>query len=89
MKHLILLPFILCGCSFTVADVTLPDGTAVHLNDTKSREGIDMSWERMADGSYKIHLTSQKSGTDNAATLAITGLLGQVLSKLSYVPVAP
>lgn len=91
MKHtLAILPLLLTGCAFTVADVTLPDGTTVHVNDTKSREGVDMSWEHMSDGSYKVHLTSQKSGTDNAATQAVANVAAKALDKLpNNVPVVP
>jgi len=69
---------VLCGCT-TVADVTLPDGTHVHVWDNKSREGVVLNWSKTPDG-YAVLLTSQRSGSDPAVAL-ITAEITKTLSK--------
>ena len=77
----LLLTLLLGGC-FTTADITMPDGTQVHVVDDKSREGVLMSWTKTPDG-YAVLLSSQHSGADVEAVK----LAGKVVDRMQVIPI--
>ena len=62
--------------------ITLPDGTAIHVVDNKSRDGVLASWSKTPDG-YAVLLSSQHSGADVEAVR----LAGKVVDKVQIIPV--
>lgn len=69
------------GCASTTADIQLPDGTMIKIDDNKSREGVIVSWKKTEDG-FEVFLSSQKSGTDPAVTGVINKSLDIVREAL-------
>ena len=75
-----MLCLMLSGCR-TIADINFPDGTAIHVDDNKSREGFLASWTKTPDG-YAVMLSSQHSGADVEALR----LAGKVVDKVQIIP---
>ncbi len=81
---IVMIVILLCSCAYTEADIALPDGTAVHVWDNKSREGVTIDWKKTPDG-YSVFLSSQKSGTDPLVGQVVgdvTGVLGKAIEKM-------